>query len=245
MAYHPYDLDTLHIPTLGLVVLQTDETIEHDFRRLLSADECKLHVSRVVSGADLTPEMIARMDRALPEAASLLPPAASFDAVAYACTSGTAHIGAERVHQVLRTETGATSATDPMTAAIAALGALGAHRIGVLTPYTETIAQPLIDTLRETGFDVTSSLSFGEEVEANVVRISGNSVRGAVEALLQGAEVDAVFMSCTNLRTLDVIPDLETRFGIPVFGSNLALAWHLSKLAGLGALRLPTRLASV
>ena len=46
---------------------------------------------------------------------------------------------------------------------------------------------------------------------------------------------DAVFLSCTNLRTLNVIPEIEARIGKPVLSSNQVLAWHLLRLAGCHA----------
>jgi Maleate cis-trans isomerase len=81
---------------LGLIVLQVDDPIEQDFLRLLSPATA-LHVTLIASGAELTPETIAAMDAHLPAAAGLLPPAASFDVVGYACTSVPTLIGAERV----------------------------------------------------------------------------------------------------------------------------------------------------
>ena len=48
-------------------------------------------------------------------------------------------------------------------------------------------------------------------------------------------DVDAVFLSCTNLRTLDVIPAVEAVLNLPVFSSNQVLAWHMSELAGLAS----------
>ena len=44
-------------------------------------------------------------------------------------------------------------------------------------------------------------------------------------AAVDGA--DAVFVSCTNLRTVDVIDDLEDELGIPIVTSNQALAWDM------------------
>ena len=45
--------------------------------------------------------------------------------------------------------------------------------------------------------------------------------------------LDALFISCTNLRTLDVIEEIEQKTGMPVLSSNLVLAWHLLDLVGL------------
>ena len=83
--------------TLGMIVLKTDETIEHDLRRSFDAPDVSLYVSRVPSGADVTRDTLAQMSAALPAAAKLLPPELRYDVVGYGCTSGTAVIGAEKI----------------------------------------------------------------------------------------------------------------------------------------------------
>jgi maleate isomerase len=64
------------------------------------------------------------------------------------------------------------------------------------------------------------------------VRISGQSVIKAAQKLCKLGEVDGIFLSCTNLRTLDLIEPLEASTDLPVISSNLALAWHLGRLTG-------------
>jgi maleate isomerase len=44
--------------------------------------------------------------------------------------------------------------------------------------------------------------------------------------------VDAVFVSCTSLRLVEQIEQLEAELGKPVTSSNHALAWHTLRLAG-------------
>ena len=216
--------------SLGLIVLQVDQTIERDFRRLFDAD-VTLHVSRIASGAELDPDTIAAMERELPRAAALLPPAAEFAAIGYACTSGTSLIGRDRVADLVRGATGAVAVTDPLTAALAALAALDARTVSIVSPYIESVAVPVRQAFETAGFDVSTALSFGEEVEAHVARIDERSVREAArQAAASGAE--AIFLSCTNLRTLDVIDSLEAELGRPVLSSNLVLAWHMACLGG-------------
>ena len=210
--------------TLGLVVLQADETLEQDFRRLFSDREIAIYVSRIPSGDELSASSIAAMETELTRAAGLLPRAARFDAVGYGCTSGTTLIGAEAVAGMLRQGVETPMVTDPLTAALAALQALGVGRLGLVTPYVESIAAPVRD------FEVGEVLTFGEEVEARVARIAPDSIMAAARAAARGA--DAVFLSCTNLRTLDVIGALEAELGIPVLSSNQALAWHMAQATG-------------
>lgn len=224
---------------LGLIVLQVDETIEHDFRRLFGP-EVALHVTRVPSGAELTPETIAEMAAHLPKAAALLPPAARFGAVGYACTSGATLIGPERVAELVAGACRTRAVTDPMSAALAAMRALGARRVGLVSPYVAGVVAPMRAAFEAAGHAVPAALSFGEKVEARVARIDPASIAAAARelagrALAGGAPVDAIFLSCTNLRTLDIIAPLEAELGLPVVSSNQALAWHMAALAGVPA----------
>lgn len=233
----PYRLSTDHTPTLGLLVLQVDETIEQDFRRLLDPRSVKLHVSRLPSGAELTPNTIAGMEAELAPAAALLPPAAQFDAIAYACTSGTTLIGASRVHTLIGKAARTHAVTDPLTAALTATRALGLKRIGIVSPYVATVAGPIRRAFEAAGLEVPQTLSFGEEVEARVARIDPASIADAARALVRQAALDGVFLSCTNLRTLDIIPALEGELGLPVLSSNQVLCWHMARLAGIAAIQ--------
>ena len=232
MTGYPYRLaGPIGTRTLGLIVLQVDETIEQDFRRLFPP-EVALYVSRVPSGAELNPDTIAAMEAHLPAAAALLPPAAAFDAVAYACTSGTTLIGAARVADLVGGACRTNAVTDPLTAAQAAMRALGATRVALVSPYIAEVAGPIRRAFEADGFAVPETLSFGEKIEARVARIDPASIRDA--ALQAGAVegVEAVFLSCTNLRTLDIISGLEAELGLPVIISNQALAWDMARRAG-------------
>lgn len=215
--------------TLGLVVLQADETLEQDFRRLFPDRDIAIYISRIPSGDELSADSISAMEAELPRGAGLLPRAVRFDAVGYGCTSGTTLIGAQAVARMLREGVETPMVTDPLTAALAALRALGVQRLGLVTPYVESIAAPVRDAFAAAGFAVGESLTFGEEVEARVARIAPASIKAAARAASKGAE--AVFLSCTNLRTLDIIEELEAELGIPILSSNQVLAWHMALAA--------------
>ncbi len=45
-------------------------------------------------------------------------------------------------------------------------------------------------------------------------------------------EAQAVFISCSNLRTLDIIEKLERDLGKPVITSNQASLWGMLRLIG-------------
>lgn len=219
--------------TLGLVVLQTDETIEHDFRRIFTQDDVSLYVTRVPSGADVTPETLATMSAALPAATGLLPPELSFDVVGYGCTSGTAVIGPEKIAAQVRAGCRATHVSEPLSALVAICAHHGVSKLAFLSPYIESVSLTLRAALNTRGVETPVFGSFDEAVETKVAKISQASLYDAAMVLGASDQVEAVFLSCTNLRTLDVIPRIERDLGKPVFSSNQALAWHMGQLAGL------------
>ncbi len=244
MSGFPYSLTgPIGKRRLGLIVLKADETVEQDFRRLFPAPQTALYVSRIPSGDELTTDTIGAMEAHLPATAALLPPATRFDAIGYACTSGTAQIGAGRVARLIGEQADARAVTDPLTAALAAFRACSLRRVGIVSPYIPSVAAPIRRAFEAAGFEVGETLSFGEEVEARVARIAPVSIRDAALSLARAGGLDGLFLSCTNLRTLDIIEDLEAELGLPVISSNLALAWHMDRLSGTQAgLAIPGRL---
>lgn len=232
MSHYPYRLTGPigSAATIGLIALQVDETIEQDFRRLFPARDVAIYVNRIPSGAALTPETIAQMGRDLPAAAALLPQAADYDAVAYGCTSGTTLIGIDRVRELVQSAVNTRHVAQPLTATLTAFAALNLKSIGLVSPYIDTVSGPMRETFEAAGYRVPAMVSFGEEVEANVARIDPASIHAAAMEVGSDPKTDAVFLSCTNLRTLDIIEDLEARLGKPVISSNQALAWHMAQL---------------
>lgn len=231
--HFPHRLTPDRPAQLGVVVLQSDETIEPDLRRLIG-DRAEVLVTRVPSGDEVTPETLAAMEDHLGGAAALLPKGARFAALAYACTSGAAQIGPARVAAILTEATGAPAASDPVTALVAACGALGIRRLGLLSPYVAEVSDRLITVLADHGIATPVFGSFNVAEEARVVRIDGASIRKAAVALASDGGIDALFLSCTNLRTLDLIAPMEGAMGLPVLSSNQVLAWHLGQLSGTG-----------
>jgi maleate isomerase len=216
--------------TLGLIVLQADETLEQDFRRLFPDRDIAIYTSRIPSGEALSTDTIAAMKEELPRSARLFPRASRFDAVGYGCTSGTTLIGADAVAAMIKKGVATPIVTDPLTAAIAAMRALNIRKLGLVTPYVENIATPVREAFITAGFTVGETVTFGEEVEARVARIAPASIKAAARQAAKGAQ--AVFLSCTNLRTLEVIDSLEAELGLPVLSSNQVLAWHMGQLTG-------------
>ena len=64
-------------------------------------------------------------------------------------------------------------------------------------------------------------------------RITSDSIFDAIKQVGVNSDCDAVFVSCTSLRALKIIPAAEAAIGKPVISSNQVLAWHMLRLAGI------------
>jgi len=227
----PYAIDDARPTQVGLIALQADETIERDFRVLLP-QEVECLVSRVASGETLSLDTLQAMEGGLTASAALLPRGATCSVVGYGCTSASATIGPARVAEMIKRGVPTEHVTDPLTALISACREAGIRRVGLLSPYVASVSDRLVEALDHAGVRVTSFGSFDEPSEARVVRISRIAVREAALHVGRNGVCDAVFLSCTNLRSLDVIDEVESELGIPVWSSNQILAWHMGRLAG-------------
>ena len=232
MSRYPYtlDRDDPQKPPIGLIVLQTDETIEPDFKRYFADHPSPLYVSRIPSGQTVTHQSLSQMQTDLTAAADLLPKGLSFPVIGYGCTSASSVIGSERIEKLVQGACDVDTVTNPLRATVAACAARGLSRIALLSPYIEEVNEPLRAAFAQNGVDMSVFGSFGEAEEAKVVRISTASVVDAAVKLGADPLVEGVFLSCTNLRTYDAIPAIEQALGKPVLSSNQALAWHMRHL---------------
>ena len=240
----PYTLDTGDgaRARLGVLVLQTDQTLEGELRQLTDLPGVATYHARLPNAAEVTPETLAEMARALPEAAKLIAPELELDAIAYACTSGATVIGEAEVSALLGTAHRGVPSTTPLSAAKAAFTALGARRIALLTPYRVDVTRAMQARFVEAGFDVVEVGTFNEDDDLRVGKIDAKSLRAAVLELGRAPDVDGVFISCTSLRAVGLIDSLEAALGKPVTSSNHALAWHLLRLARIDDRSGPGRL---
>lgn len=234
LTHLPFELDRgiAHRARIGLVVLATDNTLEHEFRQMLQIDGIAFYEARLPSPIDINPTTLKEMEKEIATATGLILPGVELDVVAYCCTSGTVVIGEEAVFDRIREARPGVACSTPITAAIAGLKALGAQRIALLTPYVEEVNQMLRRFIEARDLLVPVMGSFNHENDNEVARISPASIRSAVMELGRYPQVDAVFVSCTSLRLAGFVDSLEMDLGKPVTSSNHALAWHCLRLAG-------------
>jgi maleate isomerase len=151
--------------------------------------------------------------------------------VAYACTSGSfVHgvAGERRLVEAMRAA-GAPAAVTTSGALLEALDALGTERVAVATPYVADVTARLRGFLAEAGVATVSSAHLG--LKAAIWKVPYETTARLVREA-DSPDADAVFVSCTNLPTYDLIAPLERELGKPVLTANQVTLWAALRLAG-------------
>lgn len=219
-------------PRIGLILLATDHVLEQEWQYLQSATESTTYHSRIWNDPHVSAETLGNMEEGLVDAARRLLPGEVLDAVAYGCTSATAVIGADAVAAQIHRALPDVPVTTPLIAAHAACKALDLKKIALITPYVEDVTNQMARCFEAEGIEIGVCGSFFVTDDHDVARLTPSAIADAARQLGGADEIEGIFLSCTNLRTLDILDDLEAELGKPVLSSNAVLAWHAMALAG-------------
>ena len=156
------------------------------------------------------------------------------DVVAFACTSGSFVEGldGERRLREAITGAGAPRAVTTSGALLDALAVLGIRRVALGTPYVSDLGRYLSEFVAAAGFEPVSLANL--ELETGIADVGDDEVERLVAAAMV-PEAEALFLSCTNLPTVDLLAPLEARLGIPVLSANQVTMWAALRAAGARA----------
>jgi len=156
-------------------------------------------------------------------------------AVAYGCTSGSYVLGPDGDSAIVAGMRGAAGipATTTSSAAAAALRELGVGRVAVLSPHVDALNERLRAYLEASGLAVVNMVGLNRR--GDIEAIEPEETLDVVSKDVDTPETDAIFISCTGLRTAAVIEDLEDLLCKPVVTANQATLWHVAQLAGVPA----------
>lgn len=220
---------------LGLIVLQSDVTLEDEFRQYFHDTPVSILANRIPFENEVTIETLRQMESHLTKTTSLFPLTSKFDAIGYGCTSGALHIGSDQIEKLVQAERECAYVSNPMRAAINRLKSENAQRIAYLGPYSQAVCQTMIDHFEEHDIHVPIAASFDEDQDKFVGRISPESIFQTAVTMLEGksGDVDAIFISCTNMKCISILDKISRDTGVLALSSNYVLAWDLARQAGV------------
>ncbi len=147
--------------------------------------------------------------------------------IAFGCTCASVVIGPNTVRDIIHSVYPHIHVITPITAALEAMGKLNVSTIGLVSPYIKEIEQIVIEYLQDNGINVIDHCSFNQKNDYVVSKIKPDKIADAIFSMSK--DCDAVFVSCTNMKFLEQLDDIEKELGKPIISSNQAIIWAALK----------------
>ncbi len=149
--------------------------------------------------------------------------------VLYGCTSATLTHGVafdRDLADKIKSRSGAISIT-AAGALVMAIKALDAREVGFASPYLGEVNDQAVAFLASTGIETVQRVDIGRALDNYG---QGELEPDEVQSLAlraDGPDVDAIVLSCTDMRSVEVIARVEDATGKPVVTSNQAMIYAL------------------
>lgn len=215
---------------IGLLVPSVNTVAEPEMNRIAPEGIVAFAARMRNTKADFddTLGLIKHVERATDELMS-----AHVDVVAFTCTAGSFIQGGKGEDELkkLIEKTAHVPSVTTSGAVVRALKTLKTRKLVIATPYPEEINRLEKAFFEENGFEVlaikglgiTDAFLIGCEMPENTYRFVKS---------MDDPSADAIFISCTNYRTFDIIERLEDGCKKPVVTSNQATFWAALRTIG-------------
>jgi maleate isomerase len=216
---------------LGVIVPSVNTLVEPLFAHT-APPRVSIHAARMLLSDSLSPENIVVMDReqgmlAVRQIASCRPHAVAYCCMASSVVQGQAYD--EHLRDNITRITGAPSTT-ATSSILDAFRALDVSRITLVSPYADEVHKAEHDFFAAAGIDVVSGANLNI---ADSFRLA-DPVPSEISELALAAwdpRADGLLITCLDLRSHEVIAELERQIGKPVVTSTQATFWKLMRLA--------------
>jgi maleate isomerase len=221
---------------LGLIVPSSNTVAESDFARSLP-ESVSLHTARMFLDETTEAQERTMLERHAPRAATDLGTAKP-DAVVFCCTSAGAILGVDG-EAALEARLEALAGA-PIVSTNAAVGRcleqVGARRVTVVTAYVEELNRAIAATLEQRGFEVAAITGMGITDNFAIAEVEPDEIVRFASDRVRPGSADVLFVSCTNLRSLEAAAALCDLLDMPVVTSNMASISVALERIGLPAL---------
>ena len=206
---------------IGLLLPSSNTTMEPEFYTM-APDTITIHTARMLLH-DVTVAGLENMAEDAIKAAKLLS-TANVDIIVYGCTSGSLIRGIEWEENLVNKiqETTGIPAITTVGAVVEALKAVGATKVSVVTPYIDELNKLEEVFLGAHGFHVSTIKGLGLKDNLRIGKVPFDDILRIIEV---SPDSDCLFISCTNLPVVKYIPELESKYKVPVVTSNQASMW--------------------
>lgn len=235
---------------VGLLVPSSNVTIEIELpallRRGVAAREVPSFHSARMRMTAVTPDALVAMDAQAEQRAAELADA-QVDVIAYACLVAVmvqgrgAHRTAE---QRLSDAAGGVPAVSSAGALVAAIQALGAERVAIVTPYAPALTATVVDYLAAEDIEVVDAISLGVTDNCAVGRLDPANLVDVAARLDRSRAQAVVASACVQMPSLTAIPGIHGLTGLPTLSAASATARSLRLALELSPMDFDERAAS-
>jgi len=221
---------------LGILVPSGIIALEPEFR-LMTPEGVSCHYHRFAfTGGRSNEEVVKRLRKAeefIADASEMITHVRP--AVVVMAGTGVSFIGGYGYDQMLikkmKERNGNLPTTTTSTSVIDALRKMGITKVSMAMPYVEQVSKTAVKFVEDSGVKVLNA-KWLNKAGPDIAEISKETVYHlASEVDHPGCE--AIFISCVNLHTIEIIETLENDLQKPVITSNQATMWNILRLANI------------
>jgi len=207
---------------VGLIVPSSNTVMEPDFHRELGAC-CVTSTSRIYLEEVTRDAEQVMIDEELPKAVRLIKTTEPH-VIVFGCTSAGSLGGLESDAAIARRieQLSGVHSLTVVGSVVQQLKAIRPRSVAVFTPYKEDLTLSVAQCVVEAGYELRKTAGMGILANRDIGRVSPDEIVDFVETRIDDADVDCIFLSCTNWQAIDAIARLEARFRLPVISSNQA-----------------------
>jgi maleate isomerase len=223
---------------IGLINLHSSVVMEGEMWAM-AAPGVSIHTSRLKVGKITVDGIDAMMESPELEQAARLVAGSPIDVLCFGGTSASFLHGTawdRALITKMQSWAPGVAVTTASTAVLAALSALHVGTVGLATPYIDEVHERAIRFLEENGHQVVKGKNLGIDTDQALAEVPLEQVYDLVLSV-DDPQASALFISCTNFRSVGAIRALEAALGKPVISAVQALFWHSLKLTGVKGAR--------
>jgi maleate isomerase len=208
---------------IGLIIPSSNTVMEVDFYRNLP-NHITLHTDRIYIVNTSIDQQKKMIDNYLPEALKNIN-TINPDVIVFGCTSGGIKNsqGDEFMVENLIKSVIPKPVITVMSAVKKTLKENGFKKISLMTPYTDDLTYKVKKSLENEGFIINKSWGAGivSNLETGIIKPE-EIIDLALREFSKKKIGDCLFISCTNLRAMEIIDEISQHLNVPVVTSNKA-----------------------
>ena len=215
---------------VGLLVPSSNTVMENDLHAGLPKHRYTVHTARMYLVETTREAEIRMIEDYAPKGAADVG-TAELDLFVFGCTSGGSLFGLDYDRKICRElgEAAKCEALGTISAVNQTLDARGFRKLAIITPYIEDLTQAVAKAAETDTRKVVAAHGMNISVNVELATPAPSDIVAFAVDKLRGVEFDGVFVSCTNFRSLEAIPELEAALGVPVVTSNSCVIEQVRK----------------